>query len=153
VRAADLTTALLLMAGGVIVIWDSIRLGIGWGTDGPKSGFFPFWLGVILVACCVAIALQAQWRGDRRPFVRPGGLGPVLKVLLPATAFVALIEVIGLYASSALYMALYMRWIGRHSWLAAVLLSVGFAVVTFVVFEIWFLVPMPKGPLEAWLGY
>jgi hypothetical protein len=26
-------------------------------------------------------------------------------------------------------------------------------VVTFLVFEKWFLVPMPKGPLEAWLGY
>jgi len=153
VRAADLTIAFLLMAGGVLVIWDSTRLGIGWGTDGPKSGFFPFWLGVILVACCVAIAIQAQTRGDRKPFVRPGGLAPVLKVLLPATAFVALIHLVGLYVSSALYMALYMRLIGRHSWLTAVLLSVGVSVVTFMVFEIWFLVPMPKGPLEAWLGY
>jgi hypothetical protein len=26
-------------------------------------------------------------------------------------------------------------------------------VVAFVVFDQWFLVPMPKGPLEAWLGY
>ena len=26
-------------------------------------------------------------------------------------------------------------------------------VVTFVIFERWFLVPLPKGPLEAWLGY
>jgi hypothetical protein len=26
-------------------------------------------------------------------------------------------------------------------------------VVTFFVFETWFLVPMPKGPVEAWLGY
>ena len=46
-----------------------------------------------------------------------------------------------------------MRWIGRHSWLAVAVISVAFPVVTFVVFERWFLVPMPKGPLEAWLGY
>jgi hypothetical protein len=31
--------------------------------------------------------------------------------------------------------------------------SVGFSVSTFLVFETWFLVPMPKGPLETWLGY
>ena len=52
-RTADVTTALVLMAGGVLVLWDSVRLGIGWGTDGPKSGFFPFWLAVILLACCL----------------------------------------------------------------------------------------------------
>jgi hypothetical protein len=46
-----------------------------------------------------------------------------------------------------------MRWIGRYSWAAILVLGLAFPVVTFLVFEKWFLVPMPKGPLEAWLGY
>ena len=46
-----------------------------------------------------------------------------------------------------------MRWIGRHRWLTVALVAVGVPVATFIVFEQWFLVPMPKGPLEAWLGY
>ncbi len=50
-------------------------------------------------------------------------------------------------------MASYMRWIGRHSWPSVVVVSVAVSAVTFYVFEIWFLVPMPKGPLETWLGY
>jgi hypothetical protein len=62
-------------------------------------------------------------------------------------------QFVGLYVAAAVYMAVYMRWIGRHSWAAVALLSVGFPVVTFIVFEKWFLVPMPKGPLEGWLGY
>ena len=152
-RAADLTTALLLMAGGLVALWDSLRLGIGWGTDGPRSGFFPFWLAVILLLCCAAIVIQAIRKRDRRPFVTRAAVGPVLKVLVPATVFVVLIQVVGLYVASTLYMAVYMRWIGRHSWLAVVLLSIGFPVATFLVFETWFLVPMPKGPLEVWLGY
>jgi hypothetical protein len=141
------------MSGGLVVLWDSLRLGIGWGTDGPRSGFFPFWLAVILLVCCAAIMVQAIRKGDRRPFVTRAAAGPVLKVLVPATVFVVLIQVVGLYVASTLYMAVYMRWIGRHSWPAVVLLSVGFPVATFLVFETWFLVPMPKGPLEAWLGY
>jgi putative tricarboxylic transport membrane protein len=152
-RTADLTTALLLMAGGLLVMWDALRLGIGWSTDGPKSGFFPFWLGVILLACCVGVVIQTVRRATRQPFVSRQAIGPVLKVLAPATVFVALIQVAGLYVASALYMGFYMRWIGRHSWPAVFLLSVGFAVVTFLVFDIWFLVPMPKGPVEGWLGY
>ena len=152
-RTADLTTALVLMAGGVLVIWDSLRIGIGWGSDGPESGFFPFWLAVILMACCMVIAGQAWRRARGRPFVTREQLRPVLTTLLPSVGFVVLTQFIGLYVASALFMGFYMRWIGRYGWLPVVLVSVLFPVVTFLVFETWFLVPMPKGPLEAWLGY
>ena len=74
-------------------------------------------------------------------------------MLWPAIAAVLLMQFVGLYVASALYMGFYMRWIGRNSWLAVVAVSVGFSVSTFLVFETWFLVPMPKGPLETWLGY
>ena len=152
-RAADLTTAVVLMAGGLLVIWDSLRLGIGWGTDGPRSGFFPFWLAVVLIGCCLGISAQALIRADRKPFMRRAALRPVLKMLLPSAGFVLATQFVGLYVATALYMGLYMRWIGRYSWVATVLLSVAFPVATFLVFEKWFLVPMPKGPLETWLGY
>ena len=152
-RTADLTTAVVLIAGGLLVLWDALRLGIGWGTDGPKSGFFPFWLALIMVASCLAILVQA-WRSvDRRPFVRREAVVPVLKVLVPAVAFVLAMQFVGLYVASALYMAVYMLWIGGHGWPLTALVSVGFPVLTFLVFERWFLLPLPKGPLESWLGF
>ena len=152
-RTADLTTALILIAGGGLVIWDSLRLGIGWGSDGPQSGFFPFWLAVLLVVSCALIGLQAQRRASGVPFVTREKLKPVLTTLLPSAGFVVLTQFIGLYVASALFMGFYMRRIGRYGWVSVVLVSVLFPVVTFVIFETWFLVPMPKGPLEAWLGY
>ena len=152
-RTADLTTALILMAGGILVIWDSLRLGVGWGTDGPESGFFPFWLAVLLVGACAAIALQARRRASRAPFITRAQARPVLSTLLPSAGFVLLTQFIGLYVAAMLFMGFYMRWFGRYGWIPVALLSVLFPVLTFVVFEKWFLVPMPKGPLEAWLGY
>jgi len=152
-RTADLTTALILVAGGLLVIWDSLRLGVGWGTDGPQSGFFPFWLAVFLVGACAVIAWQARARDRGVPFVTREQLRPVLTTLLPATGFVVLIQFIGLYAATAIFTGVYMRWIGRYGWVPVILIGVLFPVLTFVVFEKWFLVPMPKGPLEAWLGY
>ena len=152
-RAADLATAAVLTLLGGVVVLDSMRIGIGWGSDGPRSGFFPFWLGVILIVASVTIALQAWRRSTDKPFVTREQLDPVLKVLWPATAMVLLIKPLGLYVAAMLYLAFYMRWVGRHSWLAVILCSVGVPLLTFVVFELWFLVPMPKGPLEAWLGY
>jgi len=68
-RAADLTTALVLIAGGALVIWDSLRIGIGWGTDGPKSGFFPFWLAVLMIGACLGIMGRALGDKSGKPFV------------------------------------------------------------------------------------
>jgi|SRR5262249_35813824 len=152
-RTADLITAAVLLLMGLVVVGDSLRLGAGWGSDGPKSGFFPFWLGVLLLAVTVAIVVQAWRRGPGKVFVTREQLRPVLQVLWPAAAMVAATHFIGLYVASAVYLALYMRWVGRHGWLTIIAVSVGIPVITFVVFEQWFLVPMPKGPLEAWLGY
>ena len=152
-RAADIVTASGLLALASLVIWDSYRLGIGWGTSGPGSGFFPFWMGVVMAVCCVGIVAQAIRRATTRPFVSREALGSVLRVLLPAVGLVVLIQFVGLYVAAAVYLGLYMRWIGRHSWALVAAVALGFPVATFLVFETWFLVPMPKGPVEAWLGY
>ena len=152
-------TAIALFGLGAVVLVDAMRLGIGWGTDGPKSGFFPFWLALIMMGACAAIAGQALRRPATGPFVTRAQLVPVLKMLLPMVAFVLLtappapLPGAGLYVATFLYMAVYMRWIGGHPWWMTAVVSLGIPLVAFVVFEQWFLVPLPKGPLEAWLGY
>ena len=163
-RAADLiTTSVLMLVGGVVVV-DAVRLGIGWGTEGPKSGFFPFWLATILLGCCAGVLAQTLRRAAGRPFVTRERLIPVLTMLGPAVAFgvlttgvtvfgITLLPALGLYVAAALYLAFSMRWLGNHGWLLIGVLSLGLPVVTFLIFERWFLVPMPKGPLEAWLGF
>jgi putative tricarboxylic transport membrane protein len=152
-RAAELVTASVLILLGGIVLFDAVRLGFGWGPDGPRSGFFPFWLALIMVIVCGVILAQAAWHAQRKSFVSREQLGPVLKVLWPATAAVALMHFVGLYVASGLYMGFYMRWVGRHSWVAVVAIALGIPIASFLIFEKWFLVPMPKGPLEQWLGY
>ncbi|HEU5190550.1 MAG TPA: tripartite tricarboxylate transporter TctB family protein [Methylomirabilota bacterium] len=152
-RTADIVTASVLLALGGLVGADAIRLGIGWGTDGPRSGFFPFWLALVLVVCCVIVIAQASRRETREPFVTRERLLLVLKVLWPATAMVVLTHLLGLYVSAGLYLGFYMRWVGHHRWRAVLALSIGVPVAAFLIFELWFLVPMPKGPLEAWMGY
>jgi putative tricarboxylic transport membrane protein len=152
-RTADLVTAGFLMLIGGLVLFDANRLGFGWGSDGPQSGFLPFWLGVIMIGSCALIVVQAWRRTSQKTFVTREQLAPVLKVLWPAVAMVLAMQVVGLYVASAIYMGFYMRWVGRHSWPAVVGLAVGVPLATFLVFEKWFLVPMPKGPIELWLGY
>src|SRR3989442_13184402 len=113
-RAEDVATALLLILLGGVVVFDSVRIGIGWGTDGPKSGFFPFWLGVLMIATCGAILLQAWRRAAQKPFVTRERLAPVLTELWPATAVGGLIQPAGLDGAAALYIGFYMRGGGPH---------------------------------------
>jgi hypothetical protein len=153
IRTVDLVTAAVLLLLGAVVVADSLRLGAGWGTDGPSSGFFPFWLGAVLVATSAALLVQAWRRDNQNVFVSRERLRPVMIVLLPAVGLVVLTQFLGLYVASALYLAGYTRGVGAHRWLTVILISIGIPLVTFLVFELWFLVPMPKGPLEAWLGY
>jgi hypothetical protein len=152
-RAADVITASILILFGGVVLYDATRLGFGWGTDGPQSGFFPFWLASLMIVCAAAVIVQQARKPHHAPFVAPDKLAPVFKVLWPAAAAVVLMQWIGLYVTSALYLGFYMRWVGRHRWSAILLISLAIPITTFVIFEKWFLVPMPKGPLEAWLGY
>ena len=156
-RRADALCALVILALAGVVAGEGIRLGIGWGSDGPQAGFFVFYLGLALAIASGIVLAQALLLGDpplyRKAFVEPGQFGSVLRVLGPATAMVLATHWLGLYLAGAVYTGAYMRWIGRHSWLAVIVVGLAIPLASFLIFEVWFLVPMPKGPLETYLGY
>ncbi len=155
-RWAELITALVIVALGLLVVVDSHRVGAGWGDDGPRSGYFPNIIGWILMVAGAWIAggTIVQWRKlAGKVFVSHEDLKPVLAMLLPTIAYVGLIWLIGIYVASAIYIAGFMIFQGKYKILPAVAVSVGVPVAIFVLFEIWFLVPLPKGPIERMLGF
>jgi len=77
----------------------------------------------------------------------------VLTMLWPTIVYVALIVVLGIYVASAIYIGIFMLWQGKYKWPAALAVSLGVPIAMFLMFELWFLVPLPKGPLERLLGY
>jgi hypothetical protein len=76
----------------------------------------------------------------------------VLAVLVPTALFAALVTWIGIYLSSVLFIGFFMRWLGKYPWWKVAGVGLGTAVVLYLVFEKWFKVPLPKGPLENLLG-
>jgi putative tricarboxylic transport membrane protein len=158
-RVVDVVTAALLMLLSGIVIYDALRLGAGWGSEGPQSGFFPFWLATLLATVSIVLFVQALRSRSQAPFVTRDRFVPVLQVLGPLAGFVVLTDPpgpwsgLGLYVAAGLYLGFYMRWVGRHDWRMVVALAAVVPIITFIIFETWFLVPMPKGPVEAWFGY
>ena len=153
-RTAEIVVAGFIFLLGAIVIYDSVRLGARWGDDGPQAGYFPFYIGLILCASsAVNLVLAMLNRRDKdRTFVEVGQLKLVLTVLMPSAIYVALIGWTGIYLASAVFVAFFMRWLGKYPWWKVAAVSIGNSVAFFLIFEIWFKVPLPKGPLEALLG-
>ena len=154
VRSAEIGIALLFLAFGAIVIFDSVRQGARWVADGPQPGYFPFYLGVIICISSAVTLVRALMMpaGKNKTFVQVGQLKLVLSVLVPSAVYVALVGWLGIYASAVLFVALFMRWLGKYPWWKVGAVSVGHSIVLFLIFEVWFLVPLPKGPLERLLG-
>lgn len=145
-RPAEIVTAIVLLAIAGMVVLEGIRLGPGWGDSGPRGGFFPFWLGVVLAAAALGILVTAvRGAGPSPPFFPPGAVRLVLTVFVPMAAAFALMELVGFYIAAFAYLGGYMRLTGRLSWPLTGAVSVLFPAVTFFVFERWFLIPLPKG--------
>jgi putative tricarboxylic transport membrane protein len=157
-KTAEIVCAFGLLALAGLGIVEAVRLGPGWGPAGPRSGFFPFWLSVILALACLttlvrAIRIPSTSETAKKRFVTMQKLKPVLAVFIPMAAAVALFEVIGFYFTSAIYLAFFMRWMGRHSWLATVTVSVLFPIAVLLILERWFFILLPKGLLGDYLPF
>jgi putative tricarboxylic transport membrane protein len=154
-RTMEIVVALLFLAAAAVVIGDSMRLGFGWESDGPEPGYFPFYIALAMAAASLVNLYRALFRGAGAgiPFVGASALLKIITVLIPLLIYVGAIAYIGIYAASAIYIALFMWYFGSYAIWKGVMVGASIAVALFLMFERWFLVPLPKGPLEAWLGY
>jgi hypothetical protein len=155
VGLVELITAGAIVLLGAIVIADSRRIGAGWADDGPQAGYFPYYIGLLMTLSGVMIAFHTvrAWVQHRAWFATVQQLRNVYAVLLPTALYIGAIYLIGIYVASALFIGWFMAKYGRFRWPTTVLVSVGVPLAFFMVFDRWFLVPLPKGPLERLLGF
>jgi Tripartite tricarboxylate transporter TctB family len=154
-RALGIGVAALTLTFGAVISFAAREFSIGWGERGPEPGYFPFWIGCVIMAGSLVTLLQATF--DRGPAARAAALTRgqarrALAFLLPMVAFVAVTHVLGLYVATIGYLFAVMVWQGGYGVPAAAAVSLGTAAALYLMFDKWLLVPLAKGPLEAWLG-
>lgn len=155
VRMMDIITALLFIGVGLVVMVGSIKLGASWGSDGPEAGYFPFYISLIIILSSVVTLYQAavvDRKKKKESFVDKESFKQVMAVLLPALVFILGVQLIGIYISSVIYIAIFMVWLGKYPAWKAIAVSVGVSATLYLMFEYWFQVPLPHGswinPLE-----
>jgi hypothetical protein len=156
-HVVEAIVAACLFVMGAVVLFGSRALGSGWTSDGPGAGYFPFYIGLILCISAVGIFYQAVFGKSKNTeaFVDKEQLVRVLQVFVPALVYVGAVQLFGLYVASAVYIALFMVILGKFSWVKSVVAALIINVVFFLMFEVWFKVPLFKGnwDLLSFLGY
>jgi hypothetical protein len=153
-RGVEIGVAVAMAVLALVGIYGSIKVGIGWGAEGPQAGFFPFYVSLaVVISCAVNLAKILMSADDGALFAEWGQIRQVLAVVVPTAIYVAAIPYLGIYVSSALLITAFMMWLGNYNWLVAAAVGIVVPVLTFLMFEVWFLVPLPKGPVENFLGF
>ena len=153
----DAIVAVIVIFLGGVVIYGSRKLGSEWTSDGPGAGYFPFYIGLILSISGAGILYQALAGKNKNTeiFVDREQLGRVLSVLVPAGVYVLAIQFLGIYVASTVYIALFMVLLGKYAWIKSIAAALVVNAVFFLMFEVWFQVPLHKGRLDllSGLGY
>lgn len=164
-RLAELITAIVLGAFSIYLMWKSgeppswnpsvgrfANIGFIEG-EGPGSGFWPFWLSLVMLLSCVWIIVN--WARQTsppsqslKPFLDTEGKRMLVLVGGGILAFLLLIGVIGFYGAIPLFLIYYIRFLGRHSWVTTLSIAVATPVICFLFFDIAMRIVLPKGLTE-----
>ena len=152
-RTLEIAAAATLGLFGAAVIAGSLQLNTGWGATGPQAGYVPLRLGALLAIVSSLLMVQAARGPEGEPFATGEQLRRSLSLFLPTVVMAVTMAYLGIYLTGAVYLAYMARRHGGLSWPRAVALGVVSTLLFFAVFELWFGVPLAKGPIETRLGY
>jgi len=155
-RTADIVVACLFLVASAIVIKDATRLGFNWRpNEGPAPGYFPFYIAVVMAissAVNLTRAILSKAEAEETLTTRMGVLR-MSAIFVPALIYVFATGYIGIYVASAIYIAAFMYFFGKFAIWKSLAVALSISAVSFMMFEVWFLVPLPKGPIESAFGF
>lgn len=131
---------------GLVIALKSLAYQVG--TLGhPAPGFLPFWAGICIVLLSCASVINSLRRPSTAPpfFEQEGGRRRMLITFISLSVYILLVSHLGFLISTLLLLGFLLKTIYPQSWLRTVLFSVLVSVLSFVVFEHWLKVPLPKG--------
>ncbi|MEM8797037.1 MAG: tripartite tricarboxylate transporter TctB family protein [Pseudomonadota bacterium] len=164
-KRAEPIMAILLAILSLYLMWESGRPP-SWNPDaqrfdnvgfiegeGPGSGFWPFWLSLVMLICCIW-TIYNWYRGKTpasqsdEPFLDDYGKRMMVFVGGGLVGFLALIGFVGFYGAIFVFLIYYLLFLGRHSWLQTMSIATLVPVVSFFFFDIAMRIVLPKGYLE-----
>lgn len=150
-KRAELIMAGVLAVLSIYLMWKSTELNVGYiEGEGPGGGAWPFWLAGIMLICTVVIFINAL-KGKTvpsqsdEPMLDNYGKKMLLQVGGGIFAFIALIDIFSMYGAMFFFLLYYLGFLGRHTKLLTITMSVLTPIIFFFFFEGLMRITMPKG--------
>lgn len=146
----DLIGTLFWIGLAIAICIESIRLGVG-SLSTPGPGLVPFgaglilgFFGLILLLCTFAKEgrIAVPWRPDTQ-------WGTMISILLSVLSYAFLIDVLGFFVVTFLWIGFICHGVGKMGWKATVLTSVLTTVFCFLLFEYFLNIRFPRGILRS----
>jgi len=146
-KKADLITGVVLLVLAGYVIYEAWLMPPS-GTFGPGSGFFPFWLGIILTGLSLILIVGAVVRPKDpnvvAPFPTRQALFAVTKVLGGLVIFTVVMETIGFISNTFIFVTYLMKVVQRERWWVTLLIAVGTTACLYIVFQVLLGITLPR---------
>ena len=137
--------ALFWVALGILVCYGATRLGLGSVTE-PGSGFIFFWSGLILVILsCIVVAESLRNTEESVQETREMNWVKIALVLLSLVLYAFFLERLGFVLTTFVLLSFLLGWIERTNWARSLGVASVAALGTFMIFELWFKIRLPKG--------
>ncbi len=151
-KSAEIGFALLLLAFGAAIIVGARELETGWGSSGPEAGYFPFRIGLLIVAASGLLIVQHALRSGGDRLLGRRAAWNMACFALPLVGLAAAVPILGLYLAAVAYLLVAIGLIGRAGWKISLGVALAAPTLLFLLFEFAFRTPLPKGPLGPLLG-
>lgn len=164
-RRAEIITACVLGLLSLYLMWksgeppswnpDAARFDNIWFVldEGPGSGFWPFWLSLVMLGCTIWIGVN-WWRKTSppsqsdEPFLDSFGWRSLVMVGGGLLGFLLLIPLISFYGAIFVFLLYYIGALGRHPIGRTLAVSTAVPIVAFLFFDIAMRIVLPKGYAE-----
>jgi hypothetical protein len=148
-KKADQWSGLVLMLIAGCICWGSVYLPYG-NIHNPGAGFYPLWLGIILGGMAIALLIKSTWpKGKERTLqdilAEKGRWDKVLFILIALAAYAYLLDIAGFLIVTFLLMAFLLRFVEPHPWKSVIGWGLVGSLGSYVIFELWMKLRLPKG--------
>jgi drug/metabolite transporter (DMT)-like permease len=148
-KKADQWSGLVLLVVSGFICWGAFSLSYG-HIHNPGPGFYPLWLGIILGAMAMGLILKATWQKGGAKVLRDilaekVRWEKVLFVLMALILYGFLMNFLGYLIVTFLLMAFLLRFIEPHPWKSVIGWTLIGSVGSYLVFEVWMKLRLPKG--------
>ena len=149
IKKADQWSGLVLLVIAGFICWGALSLSYG-HIHNPGPGFYPLWLGIILGVMAMGLILKAtrQKKGAkvlRDILAEKVRWEKVLFVLMALILYGCLMNFLGYLIVTFLLMAFLLRFIEPHPWKSVIGWTLIGSVGSYLVFEVWMKLRLPKG--------